>query len=93
MLFTVYINETLLSIPFMYADDVTLVEPVEDPVVSTMSLNSDLSTIASWANQWLLHFNAAKCKSNVSWTTHIKQISDTVRRRLGMIRYVSHKLP
>ena len=47
----------------MYADDVTLVEPVEDPVVSTMALNSDLAAIASWANQWLLHFNAAKCKS------------------------------
>ena len=113
----------------MYADDVTLVEPVEDPVVSTMALNSDLAAIASWANQWLLHFNAAKCKSiifsvkskkvyhpplffnkkiledlssqhlgvtltsNMSWTTHIKQISDTARRRIGTIRYVSHKLP
>ena len=28
-----------------------------------MALNSDLAAIASWANQWLLHFNAAKCKS------------------------------
>ena len=107
----------------MHADDVTLVEPVEDPVVSTMSLNSDLAAIASWANQRLLHFNAARCKliifsvksnkvyhpplffnkkiledvsshkhlsvtltSNMRWTIQNKQISDTARHRLGIIR-------
>ena len=57
------LHEAILSFPFMYADDVTLVEPVEDPVVSIMALNSDLAAISTWANQWLLHFNAAKCKS------------------------------
>ena len=45
LLFLVYMNDlnnVLLSQLFMYADDAMLVEIVEDPVVSALSLNSDL---------------------------------------------------
>ena len=133
LLFLVYVND-LQDVPtsllLMYADDALLVEPVEDPSISALSLNSDLPMIKEWADQWLIKFNPNKCKSmifsvkrnrtvhpplrfnnvqlqevsshkhlgvtltsNLNWSTHVNNISDSARGRLGSLRYVAHKLP
>lgn len=66
LFFLVYMNdlpEVTLSTTYLYADDVALFETVQDPVVSAISLNSDLRQIAQWSNQWLLNFNPGKSRS------------------------------
>ena len=42
-----------------------LVEPVEDPSLSALSLNSDLAMIKELADQWLIKFNPNKFKSMI----------------------------
>jgi len=52
LLFLIYINDItddLASLPLIYADDTTLLEIVDDPVVLAGRLNSDLYKISVWA--------------------------------------------
>ena len=44
----------------MFADDNTLYIIVDNPVEVTHQLNSDLSKIHQWENQWLVTFNPSK---------------------------------
>ena len=63
LLFLIYINDitdVLESRPFIYADDTTLFEVVEDPVVSAENLNNDLARISEWSNKWLVTMNTSK---------------------------------
>ena len=49
LLFLVYINDItdgLEAMPFVYADDTTLFEVVDDPIASVEKLNSDLIKIS-----------------------------------------------
>ena len=50
-----------------YADDTTLLEVVDNPVISIQNINTDLHTLSLWADQWRVTFNALK--------THFMRIS------------------
>ena len=63
LLFLSYINDItddLASLPLIYADDTTLLEIVDDPVISAGRLNSDLNKIAVWPDKWLVTMNPVK---------------------------------
>ena len=60
LLFLIYIND--LSDGFttnarLFADDVSLFSVVDNINLSATNLNSDLSKINAWANQWKMTFN------------------------------------
>ena len=57
----------------MYADDAMLVETVEDPAVSALSLNSDLASLHSMAKQRLITFNPTKSKAMVFSVKHHRE--------------------
>ena len=64
--FLVYINDItdgLETMPFVYADDTTLFEVVDDPVVSAEKLNNDLVKISEWSDKWLITMNPLKTQS------------------------------
>ena len=49
----IYINDItdgLETMPFVYADDTTLIEVVDDLVVSAEKLNNDLVKISEWSD-------------------------------------------
>ena len=57
LLFLVYINDItdgLEAMAFVYADDTTLFEVVDDPIASAEKLNSDLVKISEWSDKWLV---------------------------------------
>ncbi len=63
LLFLIYINDIINNVDSqvkLFADDTSLFIIVEDPVTAAKSLNSDLNSISSWSNQWLVNFNPAK---------------------------------
>ena len=61
-----FVSTTLLimssSIVFLYADDTSLFDVVDDPTVSAAKLNSDLERICDWAKRWLVTINTSKTK-------------------------------
>lgn len=71
VLFLIYINDLTdnLSTPlFIYADDITLLEIVDEPLLSARRLNEDLEKISTWSSRWLVTMNPSKCRSMViSW--------------------------
>ncbi|MES9994358.1 MAG: reverse transcriptase family protein [Candidatus Thiodiazotropha sp.] len=66
LLFLLYINDIVENINSsirLFADDTTLYIIVDNPVQAAYQLNSDLSKIHQWANQWLVTFNPSKSES------------------------------
>jgi hypothetical protein len=66
LLFLIYVNDitdNLESKPFVYADDTTLFEVVDDPVESAENLNNDLAKISEWSDKWLVTMNPSKTRS------------------------------
>lgn len=64
LLFLIYINdlpEKLTSNIRLYADDCVIYREITNPDDSFL-LQSDLNTISSWCNQWLMKLNVKKCK-------------------------------
>ena len=60
LLFLIYINdlsEGLATNTKLFADDVSLFSVVDNINLSANNLNSDLSKINAWANQWKMTFN------------------------------------
>ena len=60
LLFLIYINdisESLATNAKLFADDVSLFSVVNNINLSATNLNSDLSKINAWANQWKMTFN------------------------------------
>jgi hypothetical protein len=56
--FLIYINDItddLNSNCFLYADDKSLFEVVNDPVESVIKLNSDLNKISDWSHSWKIN--------------------------------------
>ena len=66
LLFLVYINDITRAVNSqirLFADDTCLFITVDDPIVAADNLNSDLETISSWADRWLVTFSAPKTES------------------------------
>ena len=60
LLFLIYINdlsEGLTTNAKLFADDVSFFSIVDNINLSATNLNSDLSKINTWANQWKMAFN------------------------------------
>jgi exonuclease III len=63
LLFLVFINDITLNIESninLFADDTSLMEIIENYVDSYAKLNRDLYRLSTWANKWLVTFNANK---------------------------------
>ena len=68
ILFLIYINDTVAEIGSnirLFADDTSLCIIVENPITSVVCLNSDLSKIYIWENNWLVDFNPIKTESKL----------------------------
>ena len=75
LLFLVYINdipENLQTDCFLYADDTSLLEIVENPIYSAAALNNDLEQIHGWTRTRQKTLNRDKTKALIFSTKHIK---------------------
>jgi hypothetical protein len=68
LLFFIYINDItrdLQSNNFLYADDTSLLEIVDDPCLTADRLNHELECIKAWTKYWLVTINPDKTKSMI----------------------------
>ena len=66
LLFLVFINDVVDNIETdinLFADDTSLIDIVDQVIDSFNRSNRDLDRLASWADQWLVTFNASKTVS------------------------------
>ena len=66
LLFLIFINDIVDIVRSeikMFADDTCLYLTVENPLIASETLNSDLSDIEQWSNDCLVTFNAQKTES------------------------------
>lgn len=66
LLFIIYINDIVTDIQCqikLFADDTSLYIVVDDRSQASNKLNSDLSKINTWANNWLVTFNPNKTEN------------------------------
>ena len=60
LLFLIFVNDLETDITCnvkFFADDISLYSIVHDPILSASDLNTDLTTISSWAHRWKMSFN------------------------------------
>jgi hypothetical protein len=63
LLFLVFINDVTDNIEsniHLFADDTSLMEILDDYIASYAKINRDLERLSTWANKWLVTFNATK---------------------------------
>ncbi len=63
LLFLVFINDlvdSLITNPYLFADDTSLLEIIDNVVESSIRLNTDLLSLQDWASQWRVTFNELK---------------------------------
>ena len=63
LLFLIYVSditENLETDANIFADDTAIADIVSDPLISANKLNSDLSKLQAWVDQWLMQFNPSK---------------------------------
>ena len=63
LLFLIYINDIVKNIEskiYIFADDTSLLQLIDDPVLSYDLLNRDLDRLLQWSKQWRVTFNANK---------------------------------
>jgi hypothetical protein len=63
LLFLVFINDIVSNIErdiHLFADDTSLMDIIDDYLVSYAKLNRDLAKLSTWASDWLVTFNATK---------------------------------
>jgi hypothetical protein len=67
LFFLIYINDItdLQSSSFLYADDTSLLDIVDDPIQTTIKLNDDLELINMWTKKWFVKINPDKTKSMI----------------------------
>lgn len=68
LLFLVFINDIVDEVNCnikLFADDTSIFAIVENPLVASISLNSDMSRIHRWADRWLVNFNPNKTESMI----------------------------
>ena len=98
-LFLIYINDLNYSITStikLFADDTSMYLALNDDVIRTRILNSDMLKISNWAKKWKVNFNSEKtelldvCKRNVILTNQLyfnnaNLQSSTSHKHLGLI--------
>ena len=93
LLFLNYINDIttdLQSISFLYADDTSLLEVVDDPDVTAAKLNDDLELINTWTHKWLVTINSDKTNSMVFSTKRQKPLHPQLKYDNQIIESVSN---
>ena len=68
LLFLLYVNDiedNLLCLTRMFADDTSLSYSSQSPYTIEDVMNSDLESISIWSKQWLVNFNPLKIKTMV----------------------------
>ena len=66
--FLLYINDLpnhLTSTVKLFADDVSLISVVHDPLLSAQELNHDLKKISDWSHKWRMSFNPDPIKQAI----------------------------
>lgn len=93
LLFLVYINDIVFDIRStikLFADDTTLHIIVDNPVIASKTLNSDLDKIHKWSNQWLVTFNPQKTESITISTKRNRTLHPDLYLNGQKISEVSH---
>ena len=75
LLFLIYINDIVWELNCsirLFADDTSLYIIVENPLAAADIMNSSLSTVHAWSNQWLVDFNPVKTETMVVSRKRIK---------------------
>jgi hypothetical protein len=81
LLFLIYINDITQDLQcdsFLYADDTSLLEVVEDIDISAERLNNDLQCINEWTRDWHATINTGKTKSVTFSAKMFKQAHPTL---------------
>jgi hypothetical protein len=63
LLFLIFINDITSNIEsdiHLFADDTSLMDIIDDYLLSYSKLNRDLKRLSNWSNNWLVTFNATK---------------------------------
>ena len=94
LLFLIYINDItasdLQSDSFLYADDTSLFEVVDDPTLTAVNLNNDLERINAWTRDWLVTINSCKTKSIIFSVKRIKPSHPNIYFNNQIIENVSN---
>jgi hypothetical protein len=63
LLFLIFINDITLNIEsdiHLFADDTSLMDIIDNHLLSYSKLNRDLARLSTWSKKWLVTFNATK---------------------------------
>lgn len=100
LLFLIFINDIVSEVncPIkLFADDTSIYAVVENPLVASIQLNSDLQKIHDWSTRWLVNFNprktesiiiSRKCESQLHpplYMNHVEIQTVTSHKHLGLI--------
>ena len=95
LMFLIFINDIVKNIRGnirLFADDAILFDIVENPLLTGITLNEDLSSIFLWAMQWLVDFNPIKQETFIISKKRIKPPHPLLYMRNTVILEVtSHK--
>ena len=93
LLFLIYINDILKNIMShikLFADDTSLYIEIDEPDVAVDTLNTDLGTIQSWADQWLVKFSPTKTQL-MTCSHRVKDHPDIIFSNIKLADVESHK--
>ena len=68
LLFLIFINDIVdeVNCPIkLFADDTSIYAIVDNPLITSLSLNSHLQKVQNWSNRWLVNFNPKKTESMI----------------------------
>ena len=68
LLFPIFINDIVdeVNCPIkLHADDISIDAIVDKPLITSLSLNSNLQKVQNWSNRWLVNFNPKKIESMI----------------------------
>ena len=90
ILFLIYINdivENLSCNAYLFADDMKLFSGITSDL-DINKLQTDINTISTWTDKWLLKLNAQKCKTMMVGKSHnmirLTRINLTVKTSVVM---------
>ena len=94
ILFILFINDiidNLESMPYIFADDTTLITTGADTLETVNLLNRDLQKISTWAAKWKVTFNAGKTKDLIFTKKAIDNQQPLTFNNTAVDRVKSHK--